>query len=362
MSNGKATVISIQSGKPTVLWGKPGTGKSSFVRSLGVALNLPVETIIASIREPSDFAGLPIITKNDDVRLAPPAWARRLADSGRGILFLDELSTAPPAVQSALLRVVLERVVGDIVIPDDVWIVAAANPTDTSSGTWSLSAALANRFVHVNWDLSTKAWVEGMLNGWSTSNDVSLLPENWKETISHTTSMVASFIQARPALLLREPDNAEESGGAWPSPRTWDMATHLIAAARSAGAAPDIILELMVGCVGKGAAVEYMTWEKELDLPDPEGLLARPDSLKLPKRQDQIFAIASSVVAAAKSDLTNKRWLAAWKILATVAEKGHADIAAIPAKTLAKSRTEKLTLPQDVKEFLPVLTAAGLIK
>src|SRR5689334_24270832 len=75
-------------------------------------MGLPCETVIASSREPSDFAGLPIVV-GGEVRFAPPAWARRLAEAGRGLLFLDELSTAPPAVQAALLRVVLERAVGD---------------------------------------------------------------------------------------------------------------------------------------------------------------------------------------------------------------------------------------------------------
>src|SRR5207248_8810483 len=46
----------------------------------------------------------------------------------RGLLFLDELTTAPPAVQAAMLRVVLERVVGDVTLPPAVRVVAAANP------------------------------------------------------------------------------------------------------------------------------------------------------------------------------------------------------------------------------------------
>ena len=40
----------------------------------------------------------------DEVRFAPPGWARRLAEAGHGLLFLDELSTAPPAVQYLAFR------------------------------------------------------------------------------------------------------------------------------------------------------------------------------------------------------------------------------------------------------------------
>lgn len=49
--------------------------------------------------------------------MATPDWAVRLARAGQGLLFFDELSSAPPAVQAALLRVVLERRVGNLVLP-----------------------------------------------------------------------------------------------------------------------------------------------------------------------------------------------------------------------------------------------------
>ena len=120
MSTGNPAVealgVAVAARVPVLLWGAPGTGKTSAIRAMAEVMGLPCETVIASIREPSDFAGLPIVV-GGEVRFAPPAWARRLAEAGRGLLFLDELSTAPPAVQAALLRVVLERAVGDLTLP-----------------------------------------------------------------------------------------------------------------------------------------------------------------------------------------------------------------------------------------------------
>ncbi|NEA88457.1 AAA family ATPase, partial [Streptomyces sp. SID14436] len=115
---------------------------------------LPLTTVIASVHEPSDFSGLPV--PGDDpavqgVPMAPPDWAVRLVREGRGLLFLDELSTAPPAVQAALLRLVLERRVGALRLPPGVRIVAAANPRASAADGWELSAPLANRFVHLPW-------------------------------------------------------------------------------------------------------------------------------------------------------------------------------------------------------------------
>src|SRR5204863_184153 len=86
---------------PVLLWGAPGTGKTSVIRAMAGAMGLPCETVIASIREPSDLAGLPIVV-GGEVRFAPPAWARRLAEAGRGLLFRDELSRARLAVAADL--------------------------------------------------------------------------------------------------------------------------------------------------------------------------------------------------------------------------------------------------------------------
>jgi hypothetical protein len=363
--NGHALSVVIQSGVPGIAWGKPGTGKTSWVKEFAEETGAHLESVIASIREPSDFAGLPVITDDGSVRMAAPQWAINLKDAvERGqpaILFLDELSTAPPAVQSALLRVVFERVVGELELPEEVRIIAASNPTGTSSGTWTLSAALANRFVHLDWDIEPKTWVEGMTNGWEMENDMHILPEDWMDGFEQNVSLISSFIQHRPALLLNEPDNTEESGGAWPSPRSWENAAKILTAARSVDMNKTQTLQLLIGCVGKGAATEFLTWEQNLDLQDPEMLLKTPNKFEVPDRGDKVFAVLSAVVTAARGDLTEERWLNAWQVLGKAAKKGKADVAAIPARNLVKARTDDLPIPQDVKEFLPVLNAAGLV-
>ena len=157
----EALGVAVAARVPVLLWGAPGTGKTSAIRAMAGAMGLPCETVIASIREPSDFAGLPIVV-GGEVRFAPPAWARRLAEAGHGVLFLDELSTAPPAVQAALLRVVLERAVGDLTLPDAVAVVAAANPPEQAADGWDLSAPLANRLCHLAWQTEPRSVADGL--------------------------------------------------------------------------------------------------------------------------------------------------------------------------------------------------------
>ena len=41
----------------------------------------------------------------------------------------------------------------------------------------------------------------------------------------------AAFLRSRPSLLLQLPEDVSRRGEAWPSPRTWDYASRLIARA-----------------------------------------------------------------------------------------------------------------------------------
>jgi len=348
----EALGIAVAARVPALLWGAPGTGKTSAIRAMAEAMGWPCETVIAAIREPSDFAGLPVVTAGD-VRMAPPRWAQRLAAAGRGLLFLDEISTAPPAVQAALLRVVLERVVGDLDLPPDVVVVAAANPPEQAADGWDLSAPLANRFCHLDWSVEPAAFAQGLAGGFEAPV-VPLLPDGWEDGIPHTRGLVSAFITVRPGLAVEVPSDAARAGRGWPSPRTWDMAARLWAAALSVNASTDATTALLTGSVGEGAGVELLMWEMEMDLPDPEKVLADPDSFEVPDRGDRAYAVLSSVASVVAANPTVERWLAGWRVLGKAGQKTP-DVAAVAARVLAQCRPPKAPAPPEVKLFAPLL-------
>src|SRR5947208_1446930 len=192
-----------RAGVAVCVWGDPGIGKSSLIQAAAAADDVPCETVIGSLREPSDFAGLPVVT-DEGVRMEPPAWARRLHAAQAGYLFLDELSTAAPAVQAAMLGVALERRVGDLLLPREVQVVAAANPPERAADGWDLTPPLANRFLHIAYTPAVDGWVEGMTRGFSypAAGHVAL-PTRERKAIAR--ARVAAFIRSRPALLDRFP-------------------------------------------------------------------------------------------------------------------------------------------------------------
>lgn len=354
----RALAVAVAARVPVVLWGPPGSGKTSAVQALAHAAGLPCEVVIAAIREPSDFAGLPVVA-GDGVTFAPPSWARRLVAAGRGVLFLDELSTAPPAVQAALLRVVLERVVGDLVLPDEVVVVAAANPPEQAADGWDLAAPLANRFCHLDWRLDASTFAHGMVGGFPAPAPV-VLPSGWEREVVRANALVGTFATLRPALLSLPPADPGAAGRAWPSPRSWEIAARLWAAAVAAGVGPGVQSLLVRGAVGDGAGVEFLAWAAELDLPDPEAVLADPTSFVVPERGDRAFAALSSVVGAVAAAPTPARWAAGWVVL-DIAGRTVPDVAATAARVLARCRPDGVAAPPEVARFLPLLRDAGLL-
>src|SRR5215510_4279508 len=205
-SSPSASQLDVAADLPVLLWGEPGIGKTAALTQVAASLDLPLTTVIASVHEPSDFSGLPVVGDDPAVQgvpMAPPDWAVRLVRAGCGLLFLDELSTAPPAVQAALLRLVLERRVGALRLPAGVRIVAAANPRSSAADGWELSPPLANRFVHLQWTYEHDVVVRGLGGTWPRTVLPRLDRERIPEAVSFARRAVCAFLSARPGLVHR---------------------------------------------------------------------------------------------------------------------------------------------------------------
>lgn len=350
----EALTLSVAADLPVLLWGEPGIGKTAALTQLAEALDLPLTTVIASVHEPSDFSGLPVV--GDDpaeqgVPMAPPDWAVRLVRAGKGLLFLDELSTAPPAVQAALLRLVLERRIGALRLPPGVRIVAAANPRSSAADGWELSAPLANRFVHLQWTHDHEVVVRGLGGTWPRATLPELDPEKLPDAVDFARRAVCGLLTGRPKLVHQLPGNETRRGGAWPSPRSWEMAMSLIAFATAAGSSREVLSLLVRGTVGDGPGLELLASVDRMDLPDPEIFLADPTAGELPERGDLRQAVLDGVVAAVRNRPDRARWDAAWALLVRALETGAPDLVVVPATTLASLRREDWDVPASIEQL-----------
>ncbi|MEU2666867.1 MoxR family ATPase [Micromonospora sp. NBC_01740] len=350
----EALTLAVAADLPVLLWGEPGIGKTAALTQLAEALDLPLTTVVASVHEPSDFSGLPIV--GDDpatqgVPMAPPDWAVRLVRAGRGLLFLDELSTAPPAVQAALLRLVLERRVGALRLPPGIRIVAAANPRSSAADGWELSPPLANRFVHLQWVHDHEVVVRGLGGTWPRTALPRLCPDRLPEAVTFARRAVCGLLSARPALVHRLPGNETRRGGPWPSPRSWEMTLRLIAFATAAGTSREVLSMLVRGTVGDGPGLELLASMDRMDLPDPETLLADPAAAVLPERGDLRQTVLDGVVEAVRGRPERGRWDAAWALLVRALETGPPDLVVVPASTLAALRREDWDVPAAIERL-----------
>ena len=327
-------------GIPVLLWGPPGSGKTSFVESLAQD-KFPVYTLIASLHDPTDFNGMPYFREGRTVFL-PPEWVDIFKEAQKGILFLDELTTAPPAVQSALLRLVLERQVGSYRLPAGVRIVAAANPVDQIIGGWEPSPALANRFLHLHWKMDARIYAQGLRYGFGgvTLANPEIQPKIHQERLNVWKKKLADFLERHPDYFYLPPEEGEY---AYPTARTWDYALHLLATCELLDLLPDfekfnkapenpgIVFRILRGVVGSGAAIAFLHFLKVPNIHLPENLLDGKEKLSLPLNPDELSITFEGMLRLLKRPKRRnqtfgdrlKRFL---QIAIEVADKGQGDV------------------------------------
>ena len=348
---------------PFLLWGEPGAGKTAVVESAASG-GWHVETLICSHYEPSDFAGLPIVT-GDHVTLAPPGWARRVAaHDGPSIVFFDEWTTASPAVQAAALRPLTHGEVGALKLPEAVSFGAAANPADIAASGWELAAPTANRFVHLQWGLPLDVYAESIVTGSWPELSVPVLGDAYSGELASARALIAGFLRARGGLLSSVPSDAASRGRAFPTPRTWDYTARLLAACRVAESSDDVVRLLVHGVIGDSTGYEFLAWMRALDLPDPEKALADPSSVQFEgMRADRVHVTLQAVLAAVSSDVTPERWTAAMQVCVYAAETVGVDPAVPVVRALLRGgmRPPSAALPEGMSVFVAPLALAGLL-
>lgn len=359
----EALQVNLHVSNPVNLIGDPGTGKTTVTNLLARTNEWYIHTILPSIMEPQDIMGFPT-TEGGVTAYAPLHWAVELASQENALLFIDELSTAGPAMMKPCLRIIHERVVGEKKLGKGVRIVTAMNPVDSAVGGMDLPPALANRMCHIKWSQPSGTVANGLIGQWPAANPLSL-DADWEVNIPRYAAIVSAFLSRRPEYENSMPTGAQadKASGPWPSGRSWEMVVNLLAGCHGSNISTEARLMLVTGTVGEDAGLEFAAFEANVDLPDPEDILANPKKAELPERSDQTLAVVTAVSAAVTREVTPDRWVAALTYFGRLGEAGQLDVAALGVRNIAGFQSEvgNVEPPSNLEVLLPILKEIGLL-
>jgi hypothetical protein len=280
---------------------------------------------------------------------------------------MDEMTCNAPAVQAALLGVMTDRRVGDLPLPLTTWLCGAGNPPDQAANGHEFEMPMANRMFHHPWEANANVWDQGMISGWENIvPQFTPLPVDWRTGWNRNGAKLAAFRQVRPSLWCKPPEDRAQRGMAWPSPRSWTMACTCLTAVEAVNGDQGMRCHAVSGCVGEDTAHEFSRWEKTLDLPDPEEVLAdvmaanqagRPLNGEVPilDRADQTLAFIGALCdRVLHHDLCRERWEAGlivldaqwecWKEVVLIGGKPMSDCWKAGWQMPPRFRTEALPL------------------
>lgn len=288
--------IHYYAGVSVLVHGPPGIGKSQTIKSLAKDLkeelkegNFQVVDIRLAQTCPEDLKGLPSLDK--EAKTTEWLVPNFLPKTGKGIIFLDEIGQAPPSIQAAALQLVLDRKLGDYVVPEGYGVFAATNSMEDRSHVHELGKALQNRFAH--YKLLPPTISDSKAAGQTDWTDWAIKEGVWEN--------IVFFLKFKSTNLYKFVAN--DTDPSFATPRSWELASKLIKTALDKGETDiQLIRQLMGGCVGVGVATEFIGWyklNKKLDLNE---ILKHPKLAADIKEIDMQYTLACGLVGKYKQD------------------------------------------------------------
>jgi len=251
----KSILCAFKVQRPIFLWGPPGIGKSELVEDITKELGGIMFDCRLGQMEPTDIRGIPFYNKEiGKMDWAPPI---DLPDEETAsqypvvVLFLDELNSAAPSVQSAAYQLILNRRVGKYRLPKNVVLIAAGNRESDKGVTYRMPTPLANRFIHQEMTVNFASY-----QVWAVQNKIH---QDVVGYLSFAKQDLYDF-------------DSKSSSRAFATPRTWTFVSELL---QNDDGDDETLTNLIAGTVGEGLAVKFMAHRKiSSRLPKPEDILS----------------------------------------------------------------------------------------
>lgn len=265
---------------PFFIKGGVGVGKSQVVAQATKKISYSLTDIRLSQMDPTDIKGFPSPNIAQNVMnwlpadFLPPMLVKGKPNKTKGVLFFDELPSAPQATQAACYQLFLDRKVGSYELPEG-WAMGAAGNRDIDRSIVNrMPAALANRLVHIDYEVDLDDFVTHAMS-------VGMAPEN------------IAFLRFREKLL--HSFDPKTNPMAFPTPRSWMTVDKIM----KYGFSPDDRYALIQGTVGEGAAIEHDGFLRTIkDLPTVDEIKLNPDTVPIPTEPATMFALTTGLAMA----------------------------------------------------------------
>jgi hypothetical protein len=260
--------------RPVMIWGQPGTAKSSIVhQDIAEAQRTMLDWRLA-LKDAVDLMGIPNVDKGLTY-WNPPAELPRKPGTD---IFMDELPQAPIPVTNAATQLILDRRLGGYVLPDDTWIIAAGNLDGDRAATNRMPTHVANRFIHLTLDVHTDDWLE------------------YAEAKGFDPRTFAYVKWCRDHLFVFDPRSKEK---AFATPRSWEFASDTLKSLDAGGVKLSVTerLELLSGILGKAVAVGFNGFIEIMDkLVSLEQIKLNPTKVAVPTDAAVLYALSYALV------------------------------------------------------------------
>lgn len=299
------------------LWGPPGIGKSALVKQLAEEKKCNLVDLRLPLMDPVDLRGLPMISKEKQQAVWLPPDFLPDKNSEPGILFLDEINAASPAIQASAYQLILDRRVGTYKLPKGWIVIAAGNRISDRSVAYRLPTALANRFTHLTISPTIDEWTE-----WAWKNDID--------------PYIIAFLRFQPSILMGF--NPRSNSIAFPSPRSWSFVSNLQSLRDE-----DLLLysKTIHGTIGDAAKQQFISFLNYRDtLPDPNDILdGKP--YEIPQEIDSLYVLMGGLIRSLIERPTDERITNIYNFIYQFEETQYSDFGVVVVKEMALAFSSK---------------------
>lgn len=273
----------LKAGLCPMVTSSPGIGKSSVATEICDDMALEMIDYRLSTVDPTDLTGF-LVPNQEKGRadylppsIFPLEGKDELPTGKKGwLLFLDEITAAPPAIQAAAYKLILDRRVGEHKLHERVVIMAAGNGVGDNAVASRMSTALQSRMIHFSLAPSSKEWIE-----WAIAKKLD--------------SRVIAYIEHAPDALNRfDPSHSDKT---FSCSRTVEFLSKVIQKLPAGANAHDYKWSpLYAGTIGEGEGTQFRAFlEIYKDLVKFDHIVANPETCPIPQEPSALFALTGVI-------------------------------------------------------------------